>query len=183
MSINKINDAINRTSFIGRLISLSPTLRPSSSPLSLLLAHSMSSCRYPRVDGNKKKKITDRFYIKKMVRKVVALARGSSMKNVAVYIPSPLGIDTLYTCREIPRSRMSEWLIGFSKLYLLFPGVSGRKTLSWSEVDSLMHLYNATFFFKQKKRKENRNTLCHFRGRRRKEEVREQREKCSSWIS
>lgn len=54
---------------------------------------------------------------------------------------------------------MSEWLIGFSKLYLPFPGASGRKTLSWSEVDSLMHLYNATFFLNEKKKKikENRN--------------------------
>lgn len=49
--------------------------------------------------------------------------------------------------------------MGFQSFTYFFPGVSGRKTLSWSEVDSLMHLYNATFFLNKK---ENRNTLPSF---------------------
>lgn len=117
-----------------------------------------------------------------MVRRVVALARGSSMKNCRCVHSLPPGYRYAIHVGKYRGHECPSGLIGFSKLYLLFPGVSGRKTLSWSEVDSLMHLYNATFFLNKKKKKENKNTLRHFRGRR-KEEVREQREKCSSWIS
>lgn len=154
MSINKINDAINRTRLsvdLSLSFSYSPSLPPF--PLSLLLTHSMSSCRYPRVDGNKKKKITDRFYIKNGTKGSRALARGSSMKNCRCVHSLPPGYRYAIHVGKYRGHECPSGLIGFSKLYLLFPGVSGRKTLSWSEVDSLMHLYNATFFLNKKKKK------------------------------
>lgn len=59
-----------------------------------------------------------------MVRRVVALARGSSMKNVAVYIPSPLGIDTLYMSGNtaVTNVRVVNWVF---KALLTFSGRFG----------------------------------------------------------
>lgn len=123
VSINKINDAINRTRLSVDL-SLSFSYSPSLPlfPLSLLLTHSMSSCRYPRVDGNKKKKITDRFYIKNGTKGSRALARGSSMKNCRCVHSLPPGYRYAIHVGKYRGHECPSGLIGFSKLYLLFSG-------------------------------------------------------------